>query len=232
MLVTDVRDDEHYVLLVQEKNGAWNLPGGHIDESIDTEPKACARRKLLEETTLVPSDDLILLACIGSHMIYITTKREFSFGSLPLRKRSREIKAFWWGPMQSALDWCHGKSSLLSSEAQDALILFMSRSSLSVTAGKSKYMSQKQTSQFQGYTYVSMGGNIVWQYETTETHRLGHLRALYVDKFAGGYDPGLRLLMKESKSIERYGKNGHSAANTPFVPLNTVLHVIQTTNTP
>ena len=123
-----LRDDDHYVLLVRERDGVWNLPGGRI-ESIDTGPEACARRELLEETTLVPSDDLIPLASIGSHMIYIAKERAFSFGSLPLRRRSREIRAFWWGPMQSALDWSHGNSSLLSSEAQEALILFMSRSS-------------------------------------------------------------------------------------------------------
>ena len=122
VLVTDVRDDDHYVLLLKEKNGAWNLPGGHIDETLDTGPEACARRELLEKTTLVPSDDLIPLASIGSHMIYIAKERDFSFRSLP-------IKPFWWGPMQSALDWSHGNSSLLSSEAQEALIIFMSRSS-------------------------------------------------------------------------------------------------------
>ena len=129
VLVTDVRDDDHYVLLVQERDGAWNLPGGHIDESIDTEPEACARRKLLEKTTLVLSDDLIPLASIGEHMIYIAKERAFSFRFLPLRRRTREIRALWWGPMQSALDWSHCNSSLLSSEAQEALIIFMSRSS-------------------------------------------------------------------------------------------------------
>ena len=88
-----------------------------------------------------------------------------------------------------------------------------------------------QAPPFQGYHLATIGGKIVWDYETIEPHRLGHLRALYVDQFAGGYDPGLCLLWKESKSCERYAKSGHSAANTPLVPLDTVLQVIQTTNT-
>ena len=103
---------------------------------------------------------------------------------------------------------------------------------LSVSAGTSYYMSRDQVSQFVGYRFLTMGGDIVWHYETTEPHRLGHLRALYVDKFAGGYAPGLSLVWKVSQSCERYAQSGHSAKNTPLVPLDTVLHVIQTTNTP
>ena len=98
------------VLLVQERNRAWNLPGGGLEEADRHQGmdafKACARRELLEETGL----DLRCLQWLGFvewHGVYVANVLHLSWPIIRTAYRRRlpttEIRGVWWGDLEAAL---------------------------------------------------------------------------------------------------------------------------------
>ena len=98
------------VLLVQERNLVWNLPGGGLEEADRHQGmdafKACARRELLEETGL----DLRCLQWLGFvewHGVYVANVLHLSWPIIRTAYRRRlpttEIRGVWWGDLEAAL---------------------------------------------------------------------------------------------------------------------------------
>ena len=98
------------VLLVQERNLAWNLPGGGLEEADRHQGmdafEACARRELLEETGL-ELRRFQWLGFVEQHAVYVANVLHLSWPiiitSYRQRRPTTEIRGVWWGALEGAL---------------------------------------------------------------------------------------------------------------------------------
>ena len=120
-----ISDGSSRVLLVQERDHSWNLPGGHLEkqdrvgymgscEDLFMSLEACARREVFEETGLFcASKQLTRFDIIENQAVYEWKAEHFSWWRirsawderrrLQNGRRNREIRGVWWGQIESAL---------------------------------------------------------------------------------------------------------------------------------
>ena len=117
-----------FVLLVQERNHSWNLPGGRVEkcDCIKTRHswnlhggrvdsfkclEACARREVHEETGIFPTGQLTKFDIVDKQALYQWNADALSWDNIQwlwmhCRKnttRHPEILNIWWAPMDSTL---------------------------------------------------------------------------------------------------------------------------------
>ena len=136
-----ISDGSSRVLLVQERDHSWNLPGGRLEkqdrlgyigsyEDLFMSLEACARRELFEETGLFASEQLTRFDTVENQAVYHWKAEHLSWWNIRsawdertwLRngRGSREIRGVWWGQIESALaessitDVCRIALSMLS----------------------------------------------------------------------------------------------------------------------
>ena len=98
------------VLLVQEHNRVWNLPGGGLEEADRHQGmdalEVCARRELLEETGL-ELRRFQWLGFVERHAVYVANVLHISWPIIRTAYRRRrpttEIRGVWWGDLEAAL---------------------------------------------------------------------------------------------------------------------------------
>ena len=107
VLITDAA----FVLLVQEHNKVWNLPGGGLEEEdrrLQSQPalQTCAHREVWEETGLV-LQQLELMGCVEGQAVYIARFQYLSWSMIVTayrhRRQTNEIRRVWWGSLEAAL---------------------------------------------------------------------------------------------------------------------------------
>ena len=112
--------DRGFVLLVQERNGLWNLPGGKLEQVDGREARmrlgvvdavsplqVCARRELSEETGLTPNR-LEFLDIVEGQAVFTARYPDLSWRTIRTAYwytggRTGEIRGVWWGAVDDAL---------------------------------------------------------------------------------------------------------------------------------
>jgi len=107
VLITDAT----FVLLVQERNRAWNLPGGGLEERdrrLQSRPalQNCAHREVWEETGLA-LQHLEWMGCVEGQAVYVARFQYLSWSMIVTafrhRRHTNEIRRVWWGALEAAL---------------------------------------------------------------------------------------------------------------------------------
>ena len=107
VLITDAT----FVLLVQERNHIWNLPGGGLEERdrrLQSRPalQNCAHREVWEETGLA-LQHLEWMGCVEGQAVYVARFQYLSWSMIVTafrhRRHTNEIRRVWWGALEDAL---------------------------------------------------------------------------------------------------------------------------------
>ena len=103
--------DDTFVLLVQERRHAWNLPGGGLEEEdrrLQSRPalQNCAHREVWEETGLA-LQHLEWMGCVEGQAVYVARFQYLSWSMIVTafrhRRQTNEIRRVWWGSLEAAL---------------------------------------------------------------------------------------------------------------------------------
>ena len=110
--------NETFVLLVQERDHSWNLPGGEVEEddwvcTSQLQPRGdafkalevCACREVWEETGLCVTGPLTRFAMLEGQAVYKWNAEGLSWHDIRTTwwGPHNEIRRIWWGPIESAV---------------------------------------------------------------------------------------------------------------------------------
>ena len=118
------------VLLVQERNRVWNLPGGGLAEADRLGAmealEACARRELFEEPGIALTH-FERMSDAERNAVYVAMCQRLSWSEIKAAYRRRrpttEIRGVWWGALEAALE-----EPSVDDRAKIALTMWCSRS--------------------------------------------------------------------------------------------------------
>ena len=98
-----------HVLLVQERNGLWGIPGGKAERQDFASSSACAIRELHEETGLQITDTTFV-GVVEGEALFIARMVDCNWSHVSnawyYRLQRREVYGVWWGIITSALQHC------------------------------------------------------------------------------------------------------------------------------